>query len=270
MKQAPTTGATSVASARRLSRRRAAASLEAVSERELMSRYQRCGDLRAREALVRRFMPMARELARRYAYTREPIDDLTQVAYVGLLSAIDRFDPARGFRFTSFAVPTILGELKRHLRDRGWAVHLPRDLKERVVALNSATATVAKQLGRSPSTRRMAEELGWEPEEVLEAQAAADSYEATSLDVSVDRHDRGAATRLIDTLGAEDSAYDLFESREAIASAWRELPNQEQRVLALRFTGELTQSEIGERIGISQMHVSRLLRRALARLEQAA
>src|SRR5215211_1686528 len=139
MTHAPPAQAATAASARRLTRRRAAAPLEALSDRELMHRYQRCGDLRAREALIRRFMPLARELARRYAYTGEPVDDLTQVAYVGLLSAIARFDLDRGFRFTSFAVPTIMGELKRHLRDRGWAVHLPRDLKERVVALNSAT-----------------------------------------------------------------------------------------------------------------------------------
>jgi len=235
-----------------------------------MRRYQRERDLVAREALTRRFMPFARDLARRYAYTGEPIDDLTQVAYMGLLKAIDRFRPERGVPFTSFAAPTILGELKRYLRDCGWAVHMPRGLQESVLALNRATEAAAKRLGRSPSTREVAAALGWTVESVLEAREAANAYEATSLDTPVEHPNGEPAVSLIDTLGAEDDGYELLEARGVIAAAWTQLPLHERRALQLRFLSGLTQREIGERLGVSQIQVSRLLRRALERLEPAA
>jgi RNA polymerase sigma-B factor len=238
-------------------------------ERQLLIRYHQFGDLAARGELVERFLPLARDLALRYTYTNEPFDDLLQVASLGLIKAIDRFEPGRGSKFTSYAAPTILGELKRHFRDKGWSLHVPRDLQERTLAVGRATEVLAKELGRSPKVREVAEHLGCSSEQVLEAQEAAASYEAASLDAPVARDD-GESAALVDMLGGEDSAYELVEDREAIARKWKELPDTERQVLELRFMHDLNQREIGERIGYSQMHVSRLLRRALTRLEPAA
>jgi RNA polymerase sigma-B factor len=239
------------------------------TERELLVRYHRHGDLAAREELAGRFLPLARDLALRYTYTDEPFDDLLQVASLGLIKAIDRFEPERGTKFSSYAAPTILGELKRYFRDKGWALHVPRDLQERTLAVNRETEALSKQLGRSPRVREVARALGCSAEQVLEAQEAAASYEAASLNAPTSREDDEAA-ELVDLLGAEDHTYELVESRDAIASTWRALPEIERTVLELRFLHDLTQREIGERIGYSQMHVSRLLRRALKRLETAA
>jgi RNA polymerase sigma-B factor len=239
------------------------------TERELLLRYHRHGDLTAREELAERFLPLARDLALRYTYTDEPFDDLLQVASLGLVKAIDRFDPERGTKFSSYAAPTILGELKRHFRDKGWALHVPRDLQERALAVNRETELLSKSLGRSPRVREIAVALGCSIEEVLEAQEAAASYEAASLNAPMSREDEEAA-ELVDLLGGEDEAYDLVDSRDAIASTWRALPEVDRNVLELRFMHDLTQREIGEQIGYSQMHVSRLLRRALKRLETAA
>ena len=238
-------------------------------ERRLLVRYHQEGDLAAREELVQRLLPLARDLALRYTYTDEPFDDLLQVACFGLIKAIDRFEPGRGSKFTNYAAPTILGELKRHFRDKGWALHVPRDLQERTLAVSRQTEMLSKTLGRSPKAREVAAALGCTVEDVLEAQEAAASYEAASLDAPTARDDDEAAP-LLDKMGGEDSAYELVESRDAIASTWKALPDLERQVLELRFTSDLTQREIGERIGYSQMHVSRLLRRALNRLETAA
>jgi RNA polymerase sigma-B factor len=237
-------------------------------ERRLLVRYYQEGDLAAREELVERFLPLARDLALRYTYTHEPFDDLVQVASLGLIKAIDRFEPDRGTKFTSYAAPTILGELKRHFRDKGWALRVPRDLQERTLAVSRETESLSKKLGRSPMVREVAAALDWTVEEVVEAQEAAASYEAASLDAPA-RDDDEAAPPL-DLIGGEDPAYELVERRDAIASSWRALPDEEREVLELRFTSDLTQREIGERVGCSQMHVSRLLRRALNRLETAA
>jgi RNA polymerase sigma-B factor len=238
-------------------------------ERELLVRYHEFGDIAAREELVERFLPLARDLALRYTYTDEPFDDLLQVASLGLIKAIDRFEPGRGTKFTSYAAPTILGELKRHFRDKGWSLHVPRDLQERSLAVSHATEVLSKELGRSPKVREVAEHLGCSAEQVLEAQEAAASYEATSLDAPAARDDDESAS-LVDLLGSDDSAYELVEDRAAIASTWHALPDVERKVVELRFMHDLTQREIGEQIGYSQMHVSRLLRRALNRLETAA
>jgi RNA polymerase sigma-B factor len=238
-------------------------------ERALLIRYHRDGNLAARDELVERCLPLARELARRYIYTDEPFDDLLQVASLALIKAIDRFDPDRGSKFASFAAPTILGELKRHFRDKGWALHVPRDLQERALAVGREAEALSKRLGRSPKPREVARALGCSVEQVLEAQQAAASYEATSLDTPTTRDDDDAAS-LIDLLGGEDNAYELVEDRDEIASAWQTLPEMERSVLELRFVHDLSQREIGERIGHSQMHVSRLLRRALSRLEPEA
>jgi RNA polymerase sigma-B factor len=242
---------------------------ERETERQLLVRYHLEGDLAAREELVERFLPLARDLALRYSYTDEPFDDLLQVASLGLIKAIDRFEPGRGTKFTSYAAPTILGELKRHFRDKGWALHVPRDLQERTLAVSRATESLSKELGRSPKVREVAAEIGCSAEQVLEAQEAAASYEAASLDAPTARDDDEAAS-LIDLMGDEDTSYQLVEARDAIASTWRALPDVERQVLELRFMHDLTQREIGEQIGYSQMHVSRLLRRALDRLEIAA
>jgi RNA polymerase sigma-B factor len=238
-------------------------------ERGLLVRYHRYGDLGAREELVERFLPLARDLALRYTYTDEPFEDLLQVASLGLIKAIDRFEPERGTKFTSYAAPTILGELKRHFRDKGWALHVPRDLQERTLAVSRESEALSKQLGRSPKVREVASALGLPVEDVLEAQEAAASYEAASLDAPAARDDNEAAS-LIELFGDDDTSYELVESRDAIAATWKALPDVERNVLELRFMHDLTQREIGEHIGYSQMHVSRLLRRALKRLETAA
>ena len=238
-------------------------------ERALLIRYHRAGDLAAREELVKRCLPLARDLARRYTYTNEPFDDLLQVASLGLIKAIDRFDPDRGAKFASYAAPTILGELKRHFRDKGWALHVSRDLQERTLVVSREAEALSKRLGRSPKPREVASAIGCSVEEVLEAQQAAASYEAASLDAPTAHDDDGAAP-LVDLLGDEDSAYELVADRDAIASGWKALPDVERSVLELRLTHGLDQREIGERIGYSQMHVSRLLRRALSQLETAA
>jgi RNA polymerase sigma-B factor len=239
------------------------------AERQLLVRYHLGGDLDAREELVQRFLPLARDLALRYTYTDEPFDDLFQVASLGLIKAIDRFEPGRGTKFTSYAAPTILGELKRHFRDKGWALHVPRDLQERALAVSREREALSKRLGRSPTVRELAGALGCSVEEVLEASEAAASYEAASLDAPVTRDEEESAA-LVDLLGGDDSAYELVDSRDAIASTWRALPDVERKVVELRFMHDLTQREIGDQIGYSQMHVSRLMRRALARLEKAA
>jgi RNA polymerase sigma-B factor len=191
-----------------------------AAERQLLLRYHRWGDLAAREELVERFLPLARDLALRYTYTDEPFDDLLQVASLGLIKAIDRFSPDHGSKFTSYAAPTILGELKRHFRDKGWALHMPRDLQERTLAVSRETEALSKRLGRSPKPREVAQALGCSVEQVLEAQEAAASYEAASLDAPTAREDDESAP-LVDMMGTDDSAYELVEDRDAIAAPGR-------------------------------------------------
>jgi RNA polymerase sigma-B factor len=239
-----------------------------AAEQELLIRYHESGDMSARRELVERFLPFARDLALRYSYTDEPIDDLVQVASLGLLKAIDRYEPGRGTRFTSYAAPTILGELKRHFRDKGWALHVPRDLQERALKAAREGELLAKRLGRSPSVREIAKAIDCTSEELLEAYDAASSYETASLDAPVARAEAEGAA-LVDLVGREDDGYEAVIDGEALANAWRVLPPQERRVLELRFVKNMTQREIGQVIGFSQMHVSRLLRRALSHLERA-
>jgi RNA polymerase sigma-B factor len=222
-----------------------------------------------REQLVEQYIGLVEFLARRFRNRGEPLEDLTQVGTIGLLKAIERFDLEREVEFSTYATPTIVGELKRHFRDKGWSLHVPRDLQERSLAVSHATEVLSKELGRSPKVREVAEHLGCSAEQVLEAQEAAASYEATSLDAPAARDDDESAS-LVDLLGSDDSAYELVEDRAAIASTWHALPDVERKVVELRFMHDLTQREIGEQIGYSQMHVSRLLRRALNRLETAA
>jgi RNA polymerase sigma-B factor len=238
------------------------------SEYALFTRYRATRDPAVRRELVERFLPFARKLALRYSYTDEPLDDLVQVASVGLLGAVDRFEPDRGARFTSFAAPTILGELKRHFRDKGWTVHVPRELQERTLALSRATERLSNDLGRSPTLDELAGAIGCTLEQTLEASEVAHSYSPASLDAPASR-DEDESAALIETLGREDDNYALVQSRELMAGTWSALSPLEREVVALRFAEGLTQRQIGQRIGYSQMHVSRLLRRALNRLISA-
>ena len=240
-------------------------------DRLLLIRYHEQGDAAAREELVERFLPLARQLARRYQRQNEPLDDLMQVASMGLVKAIDRFDPARGTAFSTYAVPTILGELKRYVRDSGWAVHVPRGMQERVMKLDQASQELHRKLGRSPSAGELAGELNLTSEEVLEAMEAASAYDAISLE-----EQRGSEQRdsqeptYADSLGSEEERYELVEYGATIAPTMKALSERERLILHLRFVEDLTQSEIADRIGVSQMHVSRLIRRALARLRAVA
>jgi RNA polymerase sigma-B factor len=233
----------------------------------LFSRWQTQHDYRAREALVARFMPLARRLALRYARASEPLDDLVQVATVGLLGAIDRFDPARGRAFTSFAVPTILGELKRYFRDVRWSVHVPRGAQDRVLRIEEAQQELSKGWGRLPTVPELAEYLELDIEMVLEALEIAGAHYSVSLDAP-HTDDDGSASTLASSLGVEDGRFELIDEGLAIAAAAKQLALRERRVLHLRFVEDLTQTEIAERIGASQMQVSRILRQALERLEE--
>ena len=222
-------------------------------------------DERARAALVERFMPLARSLARRYGRSSEPLEDLVQVASLGLLKAIDRFDPDRGVAFVSFAVPTILGELRRYFRDCCWDVHVPRATQENALAVEAAQRRLTADRGRAPSAAELAEFLELDLDRVLDALQAANAYGSASLDAPRTGED-GERGTLGDTLGDLDRRLELVDDGATIAAALRHLSEREREVLALRFAGDLTQSEIAERIGVSQMQVSRLLRRALERL----
>lgn len=227
-----------------------------AEERRLLARYRETKDPALRAALVERFLPLARQLARRYHRGAEPLDDLVQVASLGLLNAIDRFDPERETAFSSFAVPTIVGELKRHYRDRGWSVRVPRDLQELAIKLDGATDALTRELGRSPTTAEIARRLRTTEEHVLEAREAGGAYRAAPL--------------AGDEEGGLDPGFSRAEDAATVARLLRLLTPREREVLRLRFEEDLTQSEIGARIGVSQMHVSRLIRQAIARLREAA
>ena len=239
-------------------------------DRRLLLRYHEQGDASAREELVERFLPLARQLARRYQRTNEPLDDLMQVASVGLVKAIDRFDPARGTAFSTYAVPTILGELKRYFRDSGWAVHVPRGMQERVMKLDTAAQELHRKLGRSPSPKELGAALELSEEEVLEAMEAASAYDAVSLEQQRSDGENGSSDSFQDKLGTEEERYELVEYGATIAPTLKALSPRERLILHLRFVEDMTQSEIADRIGVSQMHVSRLIRRSLARLRTVA
>jgi RNA polymerase sigma-B factor len=225
------------------------------------------GDQQAREQLVQRFLPLARQLARRYHRGGEPLDDLIQVASLGLLKAIDRFDPTRVTAFSSFAVPTILGELKRHFRDKGWSVRVPRDLQELAVRLEPTTEALSREIGRAPTTAELADRLGVTVEQLLEAREAAGAYRAVSLDRPRDDDEDGDGIGA--GFGVEDAGFAEAEDAATVQHLMRGLNDREREVLRLRFAEDLTQAEIGERIGVSQMHVSRIIRQAITQLQKA-
>jgi RNA polymerase sigma-B factor len=239
-------------------------------EELLFARYHRSGDPLAREELIERCMPLARSLAIRYARTGESTDDLVQVASIGLIKAVDRFDPTRGIAFSSFAVPSILGELKRHFRDHGWAARVPRPLQESVLRVNECSDRLAAELGRAPRPREVAAALNVTVEEVLEALEAGAAFDSMSLDAPISRGDDDGAATYADSVGDIDARLEMVEYRSVVAATIRALPPRERKVLVLRFAADMTQSEIAARIGISQMHVSRLIRRSLERLQAVA
>jgi RNA polymerase sigma-B factor len=221
-------------------------------------------DPQAREAIAMRFQPLAEYLARRFVGRGEALEDLVQVADIGLISAIDRFDPHRGYQFASFASSTIVGELKRHFRDKGWSIRVPRQLQETGLLLNRELPILTQELGRSPTIAEVAARLQIDPEQVLESLEAAQAYSTASLDAPAGV--TGVAP--VDTLGAEDGAFERMEGWAAVAPAIKDLPDRERHVLYLRFFEDMTQSEIAAEIGVSQMHVSRILRQTLDLLRE--
>jgi RNA polymerase sigma-B factor len=240
----------------------------ALEDRRLFARYQVSGDRDAHEALVQRFLPLARSLARRYERSSEPLDDLVQVASLGLLKAIDRFDPGRSNAFSSFAVPTIVGELKRHFRDKGWWLRVPRDLQELAIRVERVAEELTSELGRAPTPAEIAQRIGVSAEQVLEARDAAGAYRPTSLDPP--RADAEDEWHTIDDFGVEESGYELAEQGATLERLMTVLSDRERELVRLRFAEDLTQSEIGARVGISQMHVSRMIRQIVERLREAA
>lgn len=237
----------------------------------LLHRYRCDGDPAAREELVVRFLPLARDLARRYFRSSVPAEDLIQVASLALVKAVDRFEPERGTPFRAFAVPTILGELKRYFRDSAWGVHVPRSAQERALAVGDATEQLTSLSGRSPTVHEIAGYLELSQEEVLDALQAAQAYASTSLDAPPPATAEVCNERNLESeLGAEDERFELIEARLAVAEAARSLPEAERQILYLWFIEELTQSDIGARLGVSQIQVSRTLRRSLAHLRTLA
>jgi RNA polymerase sigma-B factor len=246
----------------------ASAPLHATDEQELWRRHA-AGDRAARDRLVEQYLRLARMLARRYARATEPLEDLEQVASLGLVQAIDRFDPSRGTAFSSFAVPTILGELKRHFRDRTWFLRVPRELREAAMTTERAAEVLAARLGRIPSAGEVAEATGMTLEQVLEAREAALAYRCESLDRPLHDGEDGTAT-LGDRLGLPDEALRRAEDDLLLKQLVATLRPREREVLRLRFTEDLLQREIAERVGLSQMHVSRILRDGVTRLREQA
>ena len=216
-----------------------------------------------RDRTIEAWMPLARHLANRYAGRGEPTDDLFQVAFLGLVKAVDRYQSDRGVEFAGFAIPTIVGEVKRHFRDRTWSIRVPRRLQELRLAITGANTTLTHTLGRSPTVADIAAHLGVTEEDVLEGLEGARAYNATSLSTPISAD---GDTELGDTLGGEDSEFEIAENRIALAPAIAALDEREQKIVTLRFYGNLTQSQIADQVGISQMHVSRLLTRALAKM----
>ncbi len=226
----------------------------------LLIAYHRDGDVDAREQALVELMPLARALAARYAGRGEPLEDLVQVGALGLIKAVDRFDVGRGVEFSSYAVPTIVGEIRRHFRDKAWAMHVPRRLKELGVRLSRVLDELTIVLGRSPTVAELAEATGADEEDVIDALDSAHAYSTRSLHAP---YEDGGEDTLAEKLGTEEAGYEEIDEGSVVAAGLDALDERERRIVELRFFEELTQSQIAAEIGISQMHVSRLLRRAL-------
>jgi RNA polymerase sigma-B factor len=239
------------------------------SEHDLFRRYHLRGEASARNALVERFLPLARQLARRYRRSTESLEDLEQVASLALVKAVDRFDVSRGTAFSSYLVPTVLGELKRHFRDSAWAAHVPRRMQERVMRVTGAIDDLSGENGHSPSVAEIAEQTELSIEQVLEAMEASHAYHARPIDAPRSEDDEEDPDHLSE-LGRHEPGYELAELGAAVKPAMQKLPRREREILRLRFLEDLTQSQIAERVGVSQMHVSRLIRGAVEKLRAAA
>ena len=239
----------------------------AENDRALLRRYHEHGDLQAREQLIEQYMSLVRSLARRYSYRGEQLDDLVQIGSIGLIKAIDRFDIDRGVELTTYATPNIIGEIKRHFRDRGWAVRVPRGLQELNVQLSKLIEQLTVQLGRSPTIPELAKAAGVEEEEVLEALESGRAYTSLSLSSGGGSED-GEELDPLESLGELEHQYEVSEDRAVLAPGFKVLDERERKIIQLRFFDGLTQSQIAQQIGISQMHVSRLIRRSLEKIRE--
>ncbi|HET7045080.1 MAG TPA: SigB/SigF/SigG family RNA polymerase sigma factor [Gaiellaceae bacterium] len=235
------------------------------NDKALLRRYHEHGDLAAREQLIEQYMSLVRSLARRYSYRGEQLEDLVQIGAIGLIKAIDRFDLDRGVELTTYATPNIIGEIKRHFRDRGWSVRVPRGLQELNVQLSRLIEQLTVQLARSPTIPELAKAAGVEEEEVLEAIESGRAYSSLSLSSGGGSDEDGDLDPL-ESLGKIEHQYEVSEDRAVLAPGFRVLDDRERTILHLRFFEGLTQSQIAQQVGISQMHVSRLIRRSLEKI----
>lgn len=234
---------------------------------ELFRLYKEKGDEEARDQLIVSHLNLVRFLASKFKNRGEPLDDLVQVGTIGLIKAIDRFDPERGLEFTTYATPTILGEIKRHFRDKGWSIRVPRRLQELSAKVNQATDELTVELQRSPSVEEIAAKLGVGAEEILEAMESSGAYTSVSLEAGGSSED-DEAPALIDRLGSVDEDLDASDDRMVIDDAIRDFSPREQEIVRMRFIDGLTQVEIAKRLGVSQVQVSRLLRRTLRKIQE--
>jgi RNA polymerase sigma-B factor len=238
-----------------------------IDDKILLRRYHEGGDLQAREQLIEQYMSLVRSLARRYSYRGEQLEDLVQIGAIGLIKAIDRFDLERGVELTTYATPNIIGEIKRHFRDKGWSVRVPRGLQELNVQLSRLVEQLTVQLSRSPTIPELAKAAGVEEEEVLEALESGRAYTSLSLSVGGGGGDDDDLDPL-ESLGTEEHQYEVSEDRAVLAPGFKVLDERERKILQLRFFDGLTQSQIAQQVGISQMHVSRLIRRSLEKIRE--
>jgi RNA polymerase sigma-B factor len=237
------------------------------AEKVLLRRYHVHGDLAAREQLIEQYMSLVRSLARRYSYRGEQLEDLVQIGAIGLIKAIDRFDLDRGVELTTYATPNIIGEIKRHFRDKGWSVRVPRGLQELNVQLSRLVEQLTVQLGRSPTIAELAEAAGAQEEEVLEALESGRAYTSVSLSAAGEG-DEDSDLDPLDSIGTEEPRYEISEEWAVLEPGLRALDERERKILHLRFFKGLTQSQIAQQVGISQMHVSRLIRRSLEKIRE--
>jgi RNA polymerase sigma-B factor len=237
------------------------------NDKALLRRYHQNGDLAAREQLIEQYMSLVRSLARRYSYRGEQLEDLVQIGAIGLIKAIDRFDLDRGVELTTYATPNIIGEIKRHFRDKGWSVRVPRGLQELNVQLSRLVEQLTVQLGRSPTISELAAAAGAQEEEVLEALESGRAYTSLSLSSGAGG-DGDEELDPLESIGTEEHQYQVSEDRAVLAPGFRALDERERTILQLRFFDGLTQSQIAQRVGISQMHVSRLIRRSLEKIRE--
>ncbi len=237
-----------------------------ADDKILLRRYREEGDVQARVQLIEQYMSLVRSLARRYSYRGEPLEDLVQIGAIGLIKAIDRFDLDRGVELSTYATPNIVGEIKRHFRDKGWAVRVPRGLQELNVKLSRLVEDLTVGLSRSPTIPELAKAAGVEEEEVLEALESGRAYTSVSLSAGGGGDDD--ELDLLESLGVEERQYEVSEDRALLAPGFKALDARERLILRLRFFDGLTQSQIAQRVGISQMHVSRLIRRSLEKIRE--